>query len=474
MQVKRMNKIFKADSNKVILQYLDVGKSERIKNVLNRINALSENEIHDKIIFYEKEFGERHLFFKDILLENFSRVEKFIEGNSALSTEKKLLIGSYFSKEYSIEAASLFNPSIVPHPDQSLLKPGQLRFLLSLRATGEGHISSIEFKSGIIDDENEIIFDSESEFSALPKKDNNKKFSRKFLMENLNNPNQDYIKNFPEYFTLSEVESVLGKININDNPKFADQIRQTFDLLDSNYKINFSETTNISERVIFPNSASESHGMEDVRIVRFVDDNNSSNYYGTYTAYNGHTFRTQLLETKDFIEFNVHTMHGAAVQDKGMALFPRKINGKYYITSRQGGENLQIMSSDNLYKWEKFELLQQPKMAWQYIQLGNCGSPIETEKGWLLITHAVGAFRKYTIGAMLLDLEKPTKILGSLKYPLLEPNEVERNGYVPNVLYSCGSLVHNGDLIIPYAMSDSYTGFAKVKLNELIDEIINE
>lgn len=474
MYVQRMKKIFNANPNKVVLQYLDVGRHDRIKNIIDRINLLTKDEIREKLAEYKRDFGPRHQFFNDILLENYSNIKSFIAAPEKLSDDKKLLLGAYFSKEYSIEAASLFNPSIVQHPDQSLLKTGLLRFILSLRATGEGHISSIEFRSGVIDENNEVHFDSESRFSTLPKKNTNKIFSRKFLIDNMQSAKDEFISKFPESFIISEAENVCESLSGNEASKYTLEVQEVRDLLDSNYQIEFPEATQISERVIFPGSKSESHGMEDVRFVRFTEDDNSIKYFGTYTAYNGNSFRTQLIETLDFKEFKIHTLKGKGIQDKGMAIFPRKVKGKYVITSRQGGENLYIMYSDDLYKWEKYELLKTPEEPWQYIQIGNCGSPIETEKGWLLITHAVGAFRRYTMGAMLLDLDNPSKILGSLKKPLLEPNEEEREGYVPNVLYSCGSLVHNGDLIIPYAMSDSATGFARVDLNKLMNEITNE
>ncbi|MHB1688995.1 MAG: glycoside hydrolase family 130 protein [Ignavibacteriaceae bacterium] len=473
MQVKRLKKKFKANSNRVILQYFNVGTPQRINNVLNRIKALSGNEVSKILTTLEKDFSGRHQDFRQILLDNYSQVEKYVENSNGISENRKLLIGSYFSKEYSVEAASLFNPSIVSHPDQKFMKPGMMRFVLSLRATGEGHISSIEFKSGIIDENNEVLFDEETRFATLPKKDETKKFNKNFLSDKVPNIDKEILKLLPESFTSSEAEKILSESEAKKNSVLHDQIKQIYDLLDSNYEIQFAEGASISERVIFPVSKSESHGMEDVRFVKFFNDDGSSTYFGTYTAYNGFSFRTQLIETKDFRIFKVHTLHGEAVQDKGMALFPRKINGKYVITSRQGGENLQIMYSDNLHSWKKFDLLQMPKEPWQFVQLGNCGSPVETEKGWLLITHSVGAFRKYSLGAMLLDLNDPSKIIGSLKTPLLEPNEEEREGYVPNVLYSCGSLVHSGELIIPYAMSDSSTGFAKVNLNELLEKIIN-
>ncbi|KAB2842731.1 MAG: glycosidase, partial [Melioribacteraceae bacterium] len=238
----------------------------------------------------------------------------------------------------------------------------------------------------------------------------------------------------------------------------------------SNYKCTFDDFSSLSERVLFPNSPSESMGLEDARFVKFID-NGKSKYYGTYTAYNGKTFRTQIIETYDFKKFEIGTLHGSMVQDKGMALFPRKINEKYFITSRQDGENLFLMQSDNLYYWNKSDLLLEPDKSWAFVQLGNCGSPIETEKGWLLITHAVGPFRKYVISTLLLDIDNPSKIIGSLNKPLIEPNEIEREGYVPNVVYSCGSLIHNKTLIIPYAMSDSSCGFAKIKVDELLSNL---
>jgi predicted GH43/DUF377 family glycosyl hydrolase len=473
MNIKRLKTKISANPRRVVLQFFNVGSIERIKNVLQRINLLHEDEITKKLNDIKKNYRDRHLYFEEILLYNFSRVEKFLKDKKNITLERKLFIGSYFSKEYSIEAVSLFNPSIVPHPDQSLLKPGIMRFTLSLRATGEGHISSIEFKSGIIDEHNEIYFDSETRYATLPRKDINRIFTKKYLSDKLNRIDEKILLMLPESFTAAQLQKVIEKINQDKFSQNSDQISKILDVIDSDYTIDFPNETQLSERVIFPESKSESHGMEDVRFVKFINEDETFIYLGTYTAYNGFSFRTQMIETKDFQNFKIHSLHGPALQDKGMALFPRKINGKYAMISRQGGENLQIMFSDNLFYWDKYELLQQPEELWQYVQLGNCGSPIETEKGWLLLIHAVGEFRKYSIGAMLLDLDNPSKVIGSLKTPLLEPNDDEREGNVPNVLYSCGSLVHNGNLIIPYAMSDSATGFAKVNLKELLFELIN-
>ena len=435
MKVERLNTIFKADPTKVILQFFKMNE-RRSKNIVNKILALDENIIKENLDSIYKEFSSRHKNFDESIIDNYERVETYINNPADLSKERKLLIGTYFSKEYSIESAALFNPSIVPHPDQNDVPSGQLKFIMSLRATGEGHISSIKFREGIISNEGEIEIINDSSFSVLPKK-----------------------------IKYAE-EDILNKKLQLTNGTGPDKE----DILSSNHKSRFDDFSLISERVLFPNSPSESMGLEDARFVKFFE-NGESKYYGTYTAYNGKTFRTQIIETDDFKNFETGTLHGAMVQDKGMALFPRKINGKYFITSRQDGENLFLMQSDNLYYWNESELLLEPDKTWGFVQLGNCGSPIETEKGWLLITHAVGPFRKYVISAILLDLDDPSKIIGSLNEPLIEPNEVEREGYVPNVVYSCGSLIHNKKLIIPYAMSDSSCGFAKVNVDELLNKL---
>ena len=476
MFATRLTKKLNSNSERVILQFFNPGSTNRILNVIERIMSLPEIDVARQLEKVIHDFSARHLSFKHKLIENYNRVENYIPAADKLSKERKLLLGAYFSKEYSIEAAALFNPSIVAHPDQSFLKPGIVRFILSLRATGEGHISSIEFRSGIIDEKGEIYFDETSRFCELPVKDTKRYFDRSHISEILklkSEDEQNILKNLPESFSNEDLVNVgdahFYKESIKDSKKIFEKI---YSYVDSNYEIEFNESTSLSERIIFPNSVNESNGMEDARFVKFTEDDGTSTYYATYTAYNGRSFGTQLLETKDFIKFKIHTMRGSAVQDKGMALFPRKIKGKYVITSRQGGENLQIMFSDDLFNWEKFEQLQIPVEPWEFVQLGNCGSPIETKYGWLLITHAVGYLRRYTMSAMLLDLENPSKVIGKLKTPLIEPIEDERDGYVPNVVYSCGSMVHNDDLFIPYAMSDAYCGFAKVSITGLLTKLL--
>ncbi len=476
MFVSRLSKRFSPNPERIILQFLNPGSEQRIINVIERIQSLPEPEVINHLEKIIHDFSFRHLNFKHKLIANFNRIEKYLVDAENISKERKLLLGAYFSKEYSIEAASLFNPSIVLHPDQKNLKPGMARFIMSLRATGEGHISSIEFRSGVIDENCEIFFDETSKYCELPIKNEELVFSSQELSKRIQPKSSDenkFLEHLPGSFSSRQIIPILkdelAKSSVEEKNNF---IKQILEFVDANYEIQFPESTSISERIIFPTSQNESVGMEDARFVRFKEDDNSYSYYATYTAYNGRTYGTQLIETKDFLQFKVKTLHGNAVQDKGMALFPRKINGKYVITSRQDGENLQIMFSDDLFHWDEFKLLRVPKESWEFIQLGNCGSPIETDYGWLLITHAVGHFRRYTISAILLDLNDPSKVIGRLKTPLIEPLENEREGYVPNVVYSCGSMVHRDELIIPYAMSDSYCGFAKVSLTGLLAKLV--
>ena len=436
MRAERLDLRLTADAKKVVLLFFRISK-ERCNRILERIFSLSQSQVESSFKSVNSEFSSRHKNFEDKLLFHYMKVKKYIKGKKELSEKTKLLIGAYFSKEYSIESAALFNPSIVPHPNQEGVSDGELKFVMSLRATGEGHISSIEFREGIISVEGNVRLINESVYKSLAQKD---------------------------VFSLKKIkEKKLSGMILPE--KEVEKVRE------SNYVCSFDDDSMISERVLFPSTAAERMGLEDARFVRF-DDEGTSKYYGTYTAYNGKTFRTQIIETADFQNFEIGTLHGHLVKDKGMALFPRKINGKYFITSRQDGENLYMMESTNIYLWEKAEKILEPSHWWGFIQVGNCGSPIETEKGWLLLTHEVGRLRNYVISAILLDLENPYKVIGRLNEPLLEPRGDEREGYVPNVVYSCGSLVHNNNLIIPFAMSDSACGFAKIEINRLLQKLV--
>ncbi|MGR9087552.1 MAG: glycoside hydrolase family 130 protein [Gammaproteobacteria bacterium] len=472
-RVKRKKTKINRDTSRVITRlHIPHGQS-RVANIIARVMNLSEEASEALMAKIFLDFFDRHKDIRKILLRHFDQVAGCIPDREALSETKRFLIGAYFTMEYSIESAALFNPSIVPHPDQSHISEGQIRFIMSFRAIGEGHISSIVFRSGTIDDKNTINFDTPSEYVETPDLQLNPNYDRHLFELKLNEMNAadsssaQILEGLSENFTFNDLcESLDRYCETNDYNETVGIIKW---LANSNYELKFSPIHRISERVIFPVSESERSGIEDARFVRFVDDDGEITYYATYTAYNGVTILPNLIETKDFVTFRAITLNGKAVQNKGMALFPRKINGKYAMLSRQDGENNHIMFSEHLHFWQESSIIQEPAHPWEFIQLGNCGSPLETDRGWLVLTHGVGPMRQYCLGAILLDLEDPGKLIARLKEPFMAPHEAEREGYVPNVLYSCGALIHNGEVIIPYAMSDIASAIATMNLEELLN-----
>ena len=461
-----------ASAKAVITLYLTLPGNSRVEHVITRLEMLNEKEVTDLMNNIMQAFGGRHRNIKQIFLIHASRAEEqYGRSLSHLSNEKRLLLGAFFTKEYSIEAAALFNPSMVPHPDQNELKPGEKRFVMSLRATGEGHISSIVFHTGTVDLQGNIKLEPSSGYYECLQKKADSLYEKAALRKHagiIPGFKTALLETLPDSFTERQAKSILTSSPGIDHT-MVHSARILEEMMDMNYELENAHSITINEQVIFPSAGGESMGMEDVRFVKFEDELYTS-YYGTYTAYNGKQIRTQLIETKDFKRYSVRTLNGPAISDKGMALFPEKVNGKYVMISRQGGENINIMFSDDLYYWEEFHVLMKPRFTWEFVQLGNCGSPVKTEKGWLLLTHGVGAMRKYVISAILLDLLDPTQIVGRLDKPLIEADESEREGYVPNVVYTCGFMQHGDLLIIPYAVSDSATGFVTILLNDLLSE----
>ncbi len=444
-----------------------------IQRVLNLPDALAESVLDN--IFLE--FSERHKNIKGVFQRNFNEVSNFVPVNTNLNDTKRALIGAYFTMEYSVESVGLFNPSIVIHPDQSHLEKGNMRFIMSLRAVGEGHISSIVFRSGILDEHNTFIFDPVSDYLETPVVQLNPVYDRHLFELKLNEISVSneitafILSQLPENFAYDMLKEKIASLTnkpIFPKNKQSETFKHMHWLANSNYELMFHSEHSVSERVIFPVSENESNGIEDARFVRFIDDNQEITYYATYTAYNGYKLLTQLIETKDFLSFKSITLNGKAIQDKGMALFPRKINGRYAMLSRQDGENNYIMYSDNIHFWQNAEIIQEPTFPWEFVQIGNNGSPLETDKGWLVLTHGVGPMRQYCIGAILLDFDNPTKVVARLKNPFLTPHETEREGYVPNVVYTCGAIIHNNELVIPYATADTISGIVTVDVNELI------
>ncbi len=480
LAVKRKEEKFVHDHTRVITRLHLPDCMDRISKIIKRVMDMPDEQASNVLDRVLSDFSGRHRNIPNVFESNFCEVSSFLPENAEINRKKKFLIGAYFTMEYSIESAALFNPSIVPHPDQTGLEEGKIRFIMSFRATGEGHISSIEFRSGIIDKKNSIYLDPISDFVETAKIQLNPIYNKHLFLLKLNemdacNEVTAYLlEKLPDNFTFNELKEKITRME--EQPVFFKQLQSStieivLWLARSNYELKFSQEYGISERVIFPVSENESSGIEDARFVRFVDDDGEVTYYATYTAYNGFQILPQMIETKDFITFKIITLNGKAVQNKGMALFPRKIKGKYVMLSRQDGENNHIMFSDDIHFWQKSSVIQEPSRPWEFVQIGNCGSPIETEEGWILLTHGVGPMRQYSLGVVLLDLEDPKKKIGLLPDPLLSPNENEREGYVPNVVYTCGALIHNEELIIPYAMSDVKSGIASVSVRELLDNI---
>jgi predicted GH43/DUF377 family glycosyl hydrolase len=485
LRVTRTQHRFLPDPQRVILRPFLPGEEvfvdgrSRVGLVLDRILALPEEEIPAAWEEVRAAFSSRHRDLEGVLEDHFRLVSRHIEDPEPLSPERERLVGAYFTHEYSIEGASLCNPSLVPAQDPSGLPGGALRFIMSLRAVGEGHISSIEFRSGVIESDGKIVFDPTSPLVSSGQRVPNPFYSKHVFALKLEDlgvlkeVSQSVLDSLPERFSF---EALLGAIASAQRPDIPRTVRsETLNtihwLATSNYEITFSPDSPISERVIFPASPTESHGMEDARFVRFVEDDGSVRYYATYTAYDGQEILPQLIETADFSSFRILTLNGARAHNKGMALFPRRIRGRFAMLSRHDKESIHFLTSDNIHFWNHSDPLQTPSSPWELIQIGNCGSPIETERGWLVLTHGVGPMRQYAIGAMLLDRDDPRRVIGRLAEPLLEPQRDERNGYVPNVVYTCGAIVHNGQLILPYGFSDTGVAIATTPLDELLSRL---
>jgi len=386
----------------------------RANHIVERVLALEPEVAASQLEDVLNNFEGRHRNLLETFELRADEMEEAFAAHGGFSETQRQLVGAYFMNEYSFEASALFNPSIVPHPDQSGTSTGSLRFVLSLRAVGEGHVSSLTFRAGTVAADGSIAIDSTARLASSPR-----------LGHSMPGPIGD------------EVELV------------------------------FRPDQDISERVIFPVTDSQSHGIEDARFVQFTDGGRKT-YYATYTAYKGTAIRSELIETSDFLTFRMSPLQGAAARNKGMALFPRRIDGKYAMIARQDNENLYLVYSDDLYTWEGGLAILKPQFPWEFVQIGNCGSPIELDEGWLLLTHGVGPVRKYSIGAALLDKRDPSKVLARSSEPLLRPGPSEREGYVPNVVYTCGAIKHNEQIILPYAVSDTYSNFATVNISALM------
>lgn len=516
--VNRKKFIFSPDPSRIIARFLYIS-DERSADIIRKVLAMPEKDVNIAMSQLLRGYSRRHRNISKVFEKYFDRLapifDKIEVNEEDLSLSQKALIGSYFTMEYSIESAAFFNPSIVEHPDQSEIGVDEKRVIFSFRATGEGHISSIVFRSGTLDRNNNLTIEPVGKMLAEADVIKRNVYEKKTFQKKLNEMQEHVPAIVPALIEKTDEiqiqENVIAPVivdahdevqdqkntissafildNLSDNFTYGELMRnietarkspnitedqlkiiiQMMWLASSHYEIHFSIDSAISERVIFPISATEQKGIEDARFVKFTDDNGEITYYATYTAYDGMATMPKLISTKDFYDFKILPINGEIAQNKGMALFPRKINGKYAMLCRIDGVNNYLAYSDSINIWRKAKLIQEPKYPWELVQIGNAGSPIETKEGWLVITHAVGSMREYSLGASLYDLENPEIEIGRLSSPLMVPNEAEREGYVPNVIYSCGSFIHNNELVLPYAMSDHSSTYATVDLRELLD-----
>lgn len=453
--------------------------SSRAALLMERILAIPEAEVSTLLATVLRDFAPRHRALEKLFERHFDMVAQYVGPGVCLSADQRQLIGAYFTHEYSVEAAALFNPSLVLAPNQAGLAIGEQRVVMSVRAVGEGHLSSIEFRSGVLEAGGELHFDPPGPYlvggqRTPPRNYFKRRFSAKLREIGAANELSDgVLAQLPERFTLVELEASLLALEENGPPPaiWFETLKIIRVLAASNYVTEFPPDSELAERVIFPAGPNETQGMEDARFVRFVHDDGTITYYATYTAYDGFGILPQLIETSDFVSFAISTLNGAAAQNKGMALFPRQIQGCHVMLSRKDRENIYLATSDDVHFWNDAAELHKPSKSWELLQIGNCGSPLETDAGWLVLTHGVGPMRRYTIGALLLDLDDPSRVIGQLAQPLLEPDASEREGYVPNVLYSCGGLINGDQLVLPYGFSDVGIGIALISLPELLTQL---
>ena len=481
--VRRSPIVLRSDSRRVIARPFLPGHElpsegiSRAEAVVRRLVSMPEADVEKTLAATLSAHSGRHADLPASFREHFQLVAHRLPSGVGISSDRADLIGAYLTHEYAIEAAALFNPSIAAHPDQDGLAPGDLRFVMTARAVGEGHVSSLEFRSGVLSADDVVQLD-EAGTRLTTGRMTQSTTSTEFLREALDEDGdavtaQSVLGRLPEHFTPRELEDVLASSEL-DSPRrrgpggLLERIRSR---AASSYELTFASTSDLSERVVFPTAEAESHGIEDARLVRFVDEDDSVRYYATYTAYDGSGIAPHLLSTTDFETFSMRPQLGPAAKNKGMALFPRRIAGRVLSLSRWDRESISVTTTADAQRWGQPVTVLRPTQPWELIQLGPCSSPLETSQGWVVITHGVGPMRTYSLGAALLDLEDPTIVLGTLTEPLMTAGPDERDGYVPNVLYSCGGLIHGEAIVLPYGCSDSYIRFAFIDLAGLLGQL---
>ena len=487
LPIYRSGVYLRPDNSRMLLRPFHPENDQRARALIARLLTMAPSALDDALRSVMRHFSEQHAQIEAVFADRCHQLGHLLPEGVQPTPLQAQVIGAYFTSEYSLQSAALFNPSIVPHPDQSGVPEGNLRFIMSLRATGEGHISSIEFRSGLISPDGELAVEPAAGSVATPEI-RYPRYRKVDFLGTLRERGLDpsfiaaAFDDLPATFEPAELKTFLQHperwpattgMSAYESEHERNAVGQALRrAAHGDYLVAFPETVGLSERVLFPHAPSEKSGIEDARFVPFREEDGSHRYVATYTAFDGARILPQLIETDDFLTFRLRPLHGAAAQNKGMALFPRRIGGRFAMLGRQGGVDISLMFSDDLHHWNEHQILMAPAAPWEYVQIGNCGSPLETEAGWLVLTHGVGSMRNYCIGAALLDLDDPGRVIGRLDQPLLEPLDHERDGYVPNVVYSCGSLIHNGWLILPYAISDFATTSARIRLDPLLERLL--
>lgn len=452
------------------------GSVSRASSIIDRIIAMDDAEVHTVLTRTRRRFENRHRNLAATWSDHYRLAVDSAGHGADADAERALLIGAYFTRECALETAALFNPSIVAHPDQSAMTDGRIRVVLSLRAVGEGHISAIEFRTGVVDGEGSLRLESPGAFPTagkhLPGPFRRSLFEAKLAERGCDGEDAScFLANLPSRFTADELELALVAMRRGRPSTPTHTLGCIRWVADNNYTVTFPADTEIADRVLWPSAPAESQGMEDARFVRFADDDGSITYVATYTGFDRHAIASRLVSTTDFSTFVVSQLSGPFAENKGMALFPRKISGRFVALSRWDRERSAVAVSDDGIEWAEATTLDPVLQPWQLVQVGNCGSPIETRDGWLVLTHGVGPMREYAMGAMLLDLDDPSRVIGALPEPLLRATDEERDGYVPNVVYSCGAMITGETLVLPYSFSDTAVGVAAIDLPELLGRL---
>lgn len=456
--------------------------ASRAAGLVARCVTLSDDETAAALADVRRAHADRHADLDALLRSHFAAIAHRVPEAAGLSADRRLLIGAYFTREVAVEAAALFNPSLVAHPVQDAGDDG-LRFVMSARAVSEGHLSTVVFRSGTfvpadgpdgprLDPPSPFVRGGARRDAVLPRD----RLRLQALSDGAGPETLDYLlAELPDEVDLATLDAATETLRgqsltrADVDPTIA-TLRRT---LSSSYEVSFDPTSDLAERTLFPAADVESHGVEDARFVRLVEDDGAVRYAATYTAYDGSHVRSRRLDTDDFRTFRSTSLTGVAAANKGMALFPRRVGGRYLALSRWDRENNALARSADGYHWDDVTELQTPLQHWELTQLGNCGPPLETEAGWVVLTHGVGPMRAYAMGALLLDLDDPSRVVGRLREPLLEPQGAERDGYVPNVVYSCGALVHRQTLLLPYGWSDTGIRFGVVDLPQLLGRLLD-